>query len=320
MRMNVVKTGPYGFGLVFHVVHMTDDVQALNEWYRDVFDAWMWWAYPELNYLEVEERIASMLIVGDLCIETMAPSDPLNLDAPVARFYHRYGRHLHSVGYFVDDVDGFANRLHDEGISIAGPGGGDLERAKELGYFYPRPREAGGVMLQVTRPPGKRVHEGNSALDDPRLRDDWTSQTTRWDDHPLGVERLAYVTVGVRDIATTKEIFERLWQAVPVHDAEDWEGARSSFVQLGHVLLRFARPPDEAHALSAHIARYGDMLYGLTFLVRYVDAADAHLRAKGIRTHRAAPGIVATDPDDCHGVPFSFTSTAVPGDPLSVAG
>src|SRR5947208_10422026 len=118
VRMNVVKTGPYGFGLVFHVVHMTDDVQALNEWYRDVFDAWMWWAYPELNYLEVEERIASMLIVGDLCIETMAPSDPLNLDAPVARFFHRYGRHLHSVGYFVDDVDGFANRLHDEGVSI----------------------------------------------------------------------------------------------------------------------------------------------------------------------------------------------------------
>ena len=51
--MNVVKTGPYGFGLVFHVVHMTDDVQALNEWYRDVFDAWMWWAYPELDYLEL---------------------------------------------------------------------------------------------------------------------------------------------------------------------------------------------------------------------------------------------------------------------------
>ena len=31
MRLEIRKTGPYGFGLMYHVIHLADDVSALND-------------------------------------------------------------------------------------------------------------------------------------------------------------------------------------------------------------------------------------------------------------------------------------------------
>ena len=42
MRMAIQKTGPYGFGLMYHVIHLSEDVHAINDWYERVFDADVW--------------------------------------------------------------------------------------------------------------------------------------------------------------------------------------------------------------------------------------------------------------------------------------
>ena len=82
VRLQIRKTGPYGFGLMYHVIHLADDVLALNDWYRKVFDAEWWWPADGLNWSEIEDRYASLLAVSDLCVETMAPKLPANEEYP----------------------------------------------------------------------------------------------------------------------------------------------------------------------------------------------------------------------------------------------
>jgi hypothetical protein len=104
MKKIVRKTGDYGIGIMIHSVHMTDDVPALNRFYEDVFGGLMYMGVDEPNFLPVEDRWAGLLLVSDLCIETMAPSMPADPTKPVGKFYTKFGRHLHSVGYKVDDL------------------------------------------------------------------------------------------------------------------------------------------------------------------------------------------------------------------------
>ena len=40
----------------------------------------------------------------------MAPNFPVNVDKPVGKFYDKFGQHLHSVGYKVDDLVGLGDR------------------------------------------------------------------------------------------------------------------------------------------------------------------------------------------------------------------
>ena len=61
-------------------------------------------------------RWAGLLLVSDLCIETMAPNMPADPTKPVGKFYTKFGRHLHSVGYKVDDLVGLGNHLIEQGL------------------------------------------------------------------------------------------------------------------------------------------------------------------------------------------------------------
>ncbi len=42
-----------------------------------------------------------LVLVSDLCIETMGPRMPADPTKPAGKFYTKFGRHLHSVGHRV---------------------------------------------------------------------------------------------------------------------------------------------------------------------------------------------------------------------------
>jgi hypothetical protein len=67
--------------------------------------------------------------------------------------------------------------------------------------------------------------------------------------------------------------------------------------------------------LGEHVARWGNMIYGITFSVRDLDSAEAWLDKKNIRTTRPRDGLLAANPDDCFGAPYFFTTDAVPTAP-----
>ncbi len=319
MQLQIRKTGPYGFGLMYHVIHLADDVPALNDWYRKVFDAEWWWPADGLNWSEVEDRYASLLAVSDLCVETMAPKLPANEAYPVGRYFLRHGARFHSLSSLVDDIEGFAQHLLDRGVYIGMPGGGRMEAVPpDIYYFYPSPRSVGGLNLQITR----NTDGAYSAAvgTDPRIQDDWDDRAQRWAEHPLGIERLGYATMAVADVDATLPVLLDLWGAVPVYDGVDEErGARSHFVQLGHLLLELASPlPTSADGpMAAHVARFGDALYQMTFLVRDLDAVEAYLPTVDVRCTRTSPAVVSADVDDCLGANYAFSTRTCPSDPLA---
>src|SRR5664279_6048994 len=96
---------------MIHSVHMSDDVQALTKFYEEVFGALTYMGVDEPNYLPPEDRWATLVQFSDMCIEPMAPNTPIDVTKPVGKFYNKFGRHLHSAGYRVDDLNGLGNYM-----------------------------------------------------------------------------------------------------------------------------------------------------------------------------------------------------------------
>jgi catechol 2,3-dioxygenase-like lactoylglutathione lyase family enzyme len=310
MQRIQLKTGPYGLGSMIHVVHMTDDVPELNRFYEEVFGGLMYMGVDEPTYLPAEDRLAGLLLISDLCIETMAPKMPADPAKPVGKFYTKFGQHLHSVGYKVDDLPGLGNALIGQGVYIGAPGGGRLERIEpETVYFYPSPRDTSGLMVELCH---------REMRNDPRLLDTWSSQVKFWElSHPLGISRLAYVTLGVKDLDDAVARYVALFGAELVHDGmDDAEGARFQIVQVGDCLLRLAQPLEAGTPLGAHVARWGNLIYGITFKVHDLDAVESWLAKKNVRTSRPGPDLVASDPGDTFGAPYFFSTAAIPNDPF----
>jgi catechol 2,3-dioxygenase-like lactoylglutathione lyase family enzyme len=312
MQRQVKKTGDFGIGLMIHSVHMTDDVTALNAFYEEVFGGVLYLGVDEPNFLPVEDRWAGLIMISDLCIETMAPNLPVDGTKPVGKFFNKYGRHLHSIGYKVDDLAGLGDHLIDEGVYIGRPGGGKVERMAELGehsYFYPSPRDTDGLMIELC---------ATDMPNDPRLLDTWSSQVKMWElGHPLTITRLAYVTLGVKDVHVATETYVKRLQAVPVWEGiDDDEQCSYQIVQLGDCLVRLAQPLDSGSPLGRHVEQWGNTIFGITLKVADLDAAEAWLAQKNVRTNRLRPTLLAADPADTFGAPYSFTTEDIPGAPF----
>src|ERR1700712_5765880 len=152
VQLQSKKTGDFGIGQMIHSVHMTDDVPGLNKFYEEVFGGLLYMGVDEPNFLPVEDRWAGLIQISDLCIETMAPNTPIDGTKPAGKFYNKFGRHLHSVGYRVQDLKGLGDFMIAEDPYIGRPGGGKVEKMSKLGdmpYFYPSPRDTNGMMIEL---------------------------------------------------------------------------------------------------------------------------------------------------------------------------
>ena len=310
MRKQLTKTGDFGIGLMIHSVHMTEDVARLNKFYEEVFGGLVFMGVDEPNYLPAEDRWAGLIMISDLCIETMSPNFPVNPAKPVGKFYTKYGEHLHSVGYLVDDLVGLGDRLLEKGIYIGRPGGGRIEQMdSETAYFYPSPRHTAGLMVELcaAHMPG-----------DPRELDTWSSLRKFWElSHPLGIQRLLYVTLGVKDLESAVDTYVDVVQAIPVTEGIDDGGQyKYAILHLGDCMLQLAEPLGPDSPLGEHVARWGNILYSITFRVNDLDSAEDWLNRKDIKTTRPRPGLLAADPADTFNAPYFFTTDVVDGDPF----
>jgi len=116
-----------------HVIHVTDDIDALNRWYATRFAPHWFMGWPEPHYLESERRLASMFMLDDVCIETMAPAPPVDETTAVGRYLLRHGPGLYAIAFLVDDLPGWAARLN----CTAGEH-----------YFVTRAKDMGGVQVE----------------------------------------------------------------------------------------------------------------------------------------------------------------------------
>jgi hypothetical protein len=185
-----------------HVVHLGEDVGELNEWYRKVFGVEGFMGWPQPHYLESERRFASMFMVGDLCVETMAPALPPDSSTAVGRAFARRGAHLYSVAYLVDDLAGESDRLTAAGVRVGGPG---------ARFFVPSPRDMAGVRIEFLDVVIAGERHPNTG--------------------PLSTARLSHLTLGVDDPGAAVDRF------VDLLDAARETPAR---VRLGDTVIEFA--------------------------------------------------------------------------------
>src|SRR5215471_217459 len=90
-------------GKLFHIIHVTGDLPALEAWYDDVFSVKR--GFLDHNYMPSEKRDASLFTLGDAIIEPLAPAFRVEGwdTMPLGKFYKRFGTHWHSIACYTED-------------------------------------------------------------------------------------------------------------------------------------------------------------------------------------------------------------------------
>ncbi|HEY3942206.1 MAG TPA: VOC family protein [Acidimicrobiales bacterium] len=307
----------------FHVIHMTDDLQGLDAWYDDVFSVHR---FMKPSYLPPEVRDASLVLVGDLCIEPLAPSFHVEgwESMPLGRFFTGRGRRWHSIAWYVDSREGLAelyHRLQEADVRLFGTGGAKQTDAATLGALFTHPRDT-STQLEFVPGPRKPTtklppaeYAGAMGLSDPRFEPGYNPAW--WSDHhPLQLVNSSHVTVAVNDLDRARDVYTRLLKGRLLHEgAVEITQTTSAFVAVGEdLIVELAKPLDESSPIGSDVARLGENFYSLTFKVRDLGAAETYLASKGVKTTANDGSTFFTDPDTTWGVVMGFTTATIPND------
>lgn len=293
----------FEIGRFYHAIHMVSDLDRADDWYDRVFAVERFYK----GHLPVEKRDASLVVIADFVMEPMMSSRlPGAQETPVGRFYARFGQHLHSLAWYVEDLPALYARLRSAGVRVTGPGGGGMESGAFPGSLYTHPRDSHGAIEFVEA-------ETVGGLEDPRFRPGFS--TSFWSDgHPLGVERAAYLTVVVRDLEPAVAFYADVLGGEVVRRGRGADATDSVFVRVGEdSVIELARPDDERCRAGRDLARNGEILHSVTFKVRDLDAAREHLEQHGVRVAERQSGDLVLDPDDCFGAVLRLTEDGAPG-------
>ena len=138
----------FRIGKNFHIIHMTGDLKDLDAWYYDLFSVRR--LMPD-SYMPAEKRDASLVVLGDLCVETLAPAFSVEGwdSMPLGRFYRRFGERYHSLAWYVDEgMQDLYDALRSAGVrcyTTGGVRGGGTGGTSDLVHPPPRHRRAARV-------------------------------------------------------------------------------------------------------------------------------------------------------------------------------
>jgi catechol 2,3-dioxygenase-like lactoylglutathione lyase family enzyme len=294
-------------GKLFHIIHMTGDLPALEAWYDDVFSVRR--GFLDHNYMPGEKRDASLVVLGDCVIEPLAPAFRVDgWDAmPLGRFYQRFGEHWHSIAWYTDDAGEIWQRCTDEGIRVLVEGGVmATERPGPNAAIMTHPRDT-IAQLEFMNPTGTVMGEL-----DPRLQPGW--DPSWWaQNHPLGLVNLAYATILTRDQERAKHMFTDILGGKLVQEnTSALTGTANSYVLLGDTIVELATPTDDGTLAAADFAANGQIFHAATFRVTDLGQAEKYLNSKGIETLASDGSTLLTKPETTHGVPFRWTTEDLP--------
>jgi catechol 2,3-dioxygenase-like lactoylglutathione lyase family enzyme len=286
----------FRIGQLFHVIHVTDDIDRLDQWYVDVFGGRRW---MEKHYSPIEMRDGSIVCIGDVPLEPMATVDREGAEGTaIGKFSAKIGPHLHSVAWYVDGADELLASMVAQGVRVVSDGGLPPGAPGTSGALYTHPRD---TSTQLEFYPG-------SIPGDPRAEPGWDASW--WaTDHPLGVVGLAYLTVVVGDLDRATAFYTAgLGGRLVREDESELTGTKDAFVALGDDSVVALSTPTTSDSLAGQDhARHGDILHSLTFRVVDLDRAEAHLRNHGIGIAGRDDETILADPTDTFGALLGFT-------------
>jgi len=297
---------PLHIGKMFHVVHMSEELAPLDAWYDEVFAPVR--GMMDGNYSPRDIRDGSLLGIGDSIMESMAPANEPGAEKhPVGRFQARFGRHLHSLAWYTDDVGAIWDRLAAHGLRVIVPGDGGRP---DFGDIYTHPKET------ITQLEFFQAVPGHPGPPDFRFEPDWDQ---RWaaSPNPLGVVQMAYQTVVTNDTDRGLALFVELLEGEPIHSEESkLLGTTSVFVALGpESVVEIAAPTDPDSIAGRDFATFGESCHAVGWEVADLEVAARHLEQCGVTIVDRDDETLVTDPADTFGAPFRFTTRRIPGDP-----
>jgi hypothetical protein len=299
----------FSIGRNFHLIHMTDDVEVLDAWYADVFGTLRFMNHSTSD--DFLKRDASLVLIGDLCVELMAPSFRVDGwdEVAIGRFYKRFGKRWHSIAWYTHSL-GDLTALHHHLIA------NDVRVYSGGGSLSPDEPQPGGVFTH----PGDTYTQLEFIAPEPRLDDPrfHGSFDPRWwsTSHPLGVSGHSHVTLAVHDATEAAARYVTCFGATPLFEGEmALTATKSSFVGVGDLVVEMAQPLEPTSAIARDMAENHQSLYAATLRVHDLGAARDHLLSKGIAFSDDDGTTVLSDPATTHGVVWGFTTWDVPHAP-----
>lgn len=287
-------------GKLFHLAHLVDDLDAADALYADVFAGERYYH----GYERPARRTASLTVVCDQCMEPISPStDPADAQTPLGRFKARFGNRLHSIAWYVDDIEAFTSRLLGHGVRLVGLTGRPVSDPAGAVAVWTHPADT-GALLEFC-PPGFAA--------DPRLRPDWTTAT--WREHPLGILRTSHVTVLFGDVAAGRRVYGDVLGGELLHTDDTQPAITRSYFAIGtDTVIEVAVPTDDSTPEGLDLAAAGNAVHGVTFAVADLGRAVEFLAAHGVATTPTSAGTVHLDLPPGHGLNLHLTERTIPGD------
>jgi hypothetical protein len=299
----------FRIGKNFHIIHMSDDLRALDAWYYDIFSVQRF--MPD-SYGSAEVRDASLVLIGDLCVETLAPAFRVEGwdSKPLGRFYRRHGKRFHSLAWYVDEgMDALYHRLRSAGVRCYTTGGVPVDSDDAPRTLFTHPRDTGTQLEFVAGDIAPQVH-------DPRFRPGWSPGW--WADrHPLHIRKLSHATVSTRDVSLATNLYTNVLHGHLVYEGDVASNrSRSAFVLIGDdLMVELAEPSDDSSPIARDMVHHHESIYAVTYLVKDLVAAEEYLTRKGVKFSSNDGRTLVTDPGSTHGCVMAFTESRIPGDP-----
>lgn len=144
---------------------------------------------------------------------------------------------------------------------------------------------------------------------DPRYEPGWSD---KWwaENHPLGIERLAYLTIVTSDPEQARSVYaDTLGGRILAEETSALTSTDDTYLKVGtQTVIQISRPHDEPSLARADLDKNGSMLHAAAFQVRDLDAVERHLRGQGIGVVGRDDQTLLADPANTHGAPYRFTT------------
>ncbi|HEY6796622.1 MAG TPA: hypothetical protein VI248_18260 [Kineosporiaceae bacterium] len=296
---------PFKITKLFHLIHVTEDYAGLDAWYEEVFGAIRFTDGRDgFPYLDVEKRNATLTTVASACIEPISPAFQAEgwEQAPIGKFYNKFGTHWYSLAWHLDDPLDLYRHLKDQGVRFFGQGGASGEPSADDPLFT-HPKDTVCALefldhrssLLATLPDPRFVDPDYSAID-------WSART------PLGLQDLGYVTVVTKDLDRGRTVFAD-WLRGTVLGASTSEltGTQDLYVQVGESVIQLSKPVDDLSLASTDLAKNGESMHSVAWRVADLAKAKEFLTEKSVKFLAEDEHTLLADPATTFGACYRFT-------------
>jgi hypothetical protein len=287
------------------MIHVTNDYAGLDAWYTEVFGAIRFTdGRRNFPYLEVEKRNATLTAVASACIEPIAPAFEVEGwdQAPIGRFYNKFGSHWYSLAWHLDDPLDLHRHLTEHGVRFFGQGGASREPTPDDPLFT-HPKDT--ICALEFMDHRSKLLDG---MPDPRFTDpdygsiDWSMRT------PLGLHDLGHITVTTRDLDHGRKVFaDWLGGTVLGQSTSKLTGTEDVYIQVGESVIQLAKPLGEDSLAGTDLARNGESMHSVTWQVADLAKAKDFLADKGVGIVAEDDHTLLADPATTFGAYYRFT-------------